>query len=163
MSQEKLVKLAKRGNTQAIAFLMNRHLKPKGITAKVLLKDACLQVMLESTKVPNQQSLVAFVHKGITSLGTGSIERVKVYGRQTGEELPAWTEEFEVGKIEPVDKPHIVTVSITLNGDMECGLTSQNFESIANQMTKDILSSCKNYLVQKVSISNGVSVITQER
>ncbi|MBD2347107.1 hypothetical protein [Anabaena subtropica] len=163
MTQAKLVKLAQQGNTQAIALLMNRHLKPKGITAKVILKEACLQVMLESTQTLNQQALVAFVQKGITSLDTASIERVKVYGRQIGEELLAWTEEFDLGTIEPLDEPHIFTVSITLNGDTECGLTTQGFESIANQITSEILSSCKSFLIQKVSISNGISVITKER
>ena len=35
--------------------------------------------MLESSEVPAQQPLVAFVRKGITGLGATSIERVKVY------------------------------------------------------------------------------------
>ncbi|BAT55593.1 unknown protein [Nostoc sp. NIES-3756] len=162
MTQAKLVKLAKQGNTQAIAFLMNRHLKPKGISAKVILKDACLQVMLESAKVPNQQALVEFVQKGITSLGTTAIERVKVYGQQLGEELPAWTDEFRLDIREAVEEPHTFTVSIILNGNNECGLTTHNFENIAERMTNDILSSCKDYLIKKVSVSNGISVISKE-
>lgn len=90
------MELAKQGDAEAIASLMNRQLQPRCITAKVALKDACLQVMLESDQVPNQQALVAFVRKGITSLGAASIERVKVYGRKTGEEFPDWNEAFEV-------------------------------------------------------------------
>lgn len=90
-----ILELAKQGDAQAIASLMNRQLQPKGITAKVALKDACLQVMLESDQVPNQQALVAFVRKGITGLGAVSIERAKIYGRQIGEEFPAWNQEFE--------------------------------------------------------------------
>ena len=162
MTQAKLVKLAKQGNTQAIAFLMNRFLKPKGIMAKVILKDACLQVMLESTNLSNQKALVAFVHKGVTSLGITSIERVKVYGQQSGEELPVWAEEFEIETIENIEDNHVFTVSIILNGNSECGLNNQNFESIANLMTNDILSSCKYFLIKKVSISDGISVITKE-
>jgi hypothetical protein len=162
MTQAKLVKLAKQGNTQAIALLMNRHLKPKGITAKVILKDACLQVILESAKVPNQQALVAFVHKGISSLGTTAIERVQVYSQQLGEELPTWTEQFELDKKETVEEPHVFTVSIVLNGKNECGLTTKNFENIAERMTNDIFSVCKHYLIKKVSISNGISVISKE-
>ncbi|RCJ18399.1 hypothetical protein A6770_33140 [Nostoc minutum NIES-26] len=75
---------------------MNRQLQPKGITAKVALKDACLQVMLESAQVPDQQALITFIRKGIIGLGAASIEKVKVYGRQTGEEFPAWSQEFEL-------------------------------------------------------------------
>ena len=96
MTQQNILELAKQGNAQAIASLMNRQLQHKGITAKVALKDACLQVMLESAQVPDQQGLVAFVRKGITGLGTASVERVKVYGRQVGEEFPAWNVDFEV-------------------------------------------------------------------
>lgn len=98
MIQDNLLELAKQGDVQAIASLMNRSLQPKGITAKVALKEACLQVMLESAQVPNQQALIEFVRKGIKGLGVISIERVKVYGRQTGEEFPAWNQEFEVGE-----------------------------------------------------------------
>ncbi|WP_242063438.1 hypothetical protein [Nostoc sp. FACHB-892] len=41
MTQPNLLELAKQGDAQAIASLMNRQLQPKGITAKVALKDAC--------------------------------------------------------------------------------------------------------------------------
>ena len=95
-TQPNLLELAKQGNAKAIAALMNRQLQPKGITAKAALKDGCLQIMLESAQLSNQQALVAFIRKGITSLGTAPIERVKVYGRQTGEEIPAWSQEFEL-------------------------------------------------------------------
>lgn len=91
-----ITSLAKQGNPRAIATLMNQSLQPKGITAKVALKDGCLQIMLESTQVPNQTSLVAFVRKGVTSLGISSVERVKVYGKQSGEEFPAWNQDFEL-------------------------------------------------------------------
>ncbi|QLE54249.1 hypothetical protein [Nostoc sp. TCL26-01] len=166
MIQTKLVKLAQQGNTQAIAFLMNRHLKPKGISAKVILQDSCLQVMLESAKVPQQQTLVAFVRKGIISLDAASIQRVKVYGREKGSDSPAWSEEFEcrLTRHQPLaDEAHILTISINLSGDNQSGLTPQNFENIANQMTSDILSSCQDVFIQKVSISDGNSVITKER
>jgi hypothetical protein len=96
MTQLNLLELAKQGNVEAIASLMNRQLQSKGITAKVALKNACLQVMLESPEVPDQQALVTFVCKGITGLGVASIERVKIYGRQAGEDFPAWNQEFEL-------------------------------------------------------------------
>ncbi len=79
MTQPNILELARQGDVQAIASLINRQLQPKGITAKVVLKDGCLQIMLESSEVPAQQPLVAFVRKGITGLGATSIERVKVY------------------------------------------------------------------------------------
>ncbi len=75
---------------------MNRSLQPSGITTQAVLKDGCLQIMLESAQVPNQQSLVAYISKSMTSLGSGVIRTVKVYGRKTGEEFPTWNQELEV-------------------------------------------------------------------
>ncbi|MEH2302411.1 MAG: hypothetical protein V7K88_26395 [Nostoc sp.] len=173
MTQPNILKLAKQGDTQAIASLMNRHLHPKGITAKVAFKDACLEVILESAEVPNQQILVAFIRKGLTALGAASIERVKVNGQQTGKGFPAWSKEFDLGiaeaEIETIDKENsssnspTLTICINLSGDTAQGLTNQDFEFIANQISTDILSSCTDIFIQKISISNGSSVITKER
>jgi hypothetical protein len=96
-TQPTLLELAKQGNANAIATLMNRQLQPKGITAKAALKDGCLQIMLESAQIPNQQALVEFIRKGITSLEATSIQQVKAYGRQAGEDFPAWNQEIEIG------------------------------------------------------------------
>lgn len=172
MIQPNTVELAKQGDTEAIASLMNRHLQPKGITATVTLKDACLQVMLKSLQVPNQQALVTFVHKGITSLGAASIKKVKVYWQQTGKVFPAWSEEFSVGAArelevienhDDINDPHFLTVSITLSGDSTSGLTAQTFESIADKMSKDIFAYFADVCIQKVTVINGSSVITKER
>jgi hypothetical protein len=173
MTQPNILKLAKQGDAQAIASLMNRHLYHKGITAKVVFKDACLEVTLESAQVPNQQILVAFIRKGLTALGAASVERVKVYGQQTNKEFPAWSKEFDLGivdaELEAVDNeesssnPQILTIYINFSGDTAQGLTNQDFEFIANQISADILSSCTDVFIQKVSISNGSSVITKER
>ncbi|WP_375503344.1 hypothetical protein [uncultured Nostoc sp.] len=173
MTQPNILELAKQGDVQAIASLMNRHLHPKGINAQVAFQDTCLEVILESPQVLNQQILVAFIRKGLTALGSASIEIVKVYGQQTGQEFPAWSKEFNLGiaeaELEGVDNEHsstnpqTLTICINLSGDTAQGLTNQDFELIANQISTDILSSCSEVLIQKVSISNGSSVITKER
>ena len=87
---------AKQGNPQAIALLLNRQLQPKGIMAKVSAKDSCLQIMLEAANVPNQKGLVAAIQKWIDGLGIDSIQRVQIYAKQTGEEIPSWNDSFEV-------------------------------------------------------------------
>jgi hypothetical protein len=173
MTQSNILELAKQGDVDAIASLMNRHLHPKGITAKVIFKDACLEVTLESDQVPDQQILVAFIRKGLTGLGAVSVENVKVYGQQTGKKFPVWTKEFNLSiledELEAADnkesssEPQFLTIFINLSGDTARGLTNQDFEFIANQIGTDILSSCTDVFIQKVSISNGSSVITKER
>ncbi|MEG4148890.1 hypothetical protein [Microcoleus sp. Pol12B5] len=96
MTQPNILELAKQGDAKAIALLLNRQLQPKGITATAALKDGCLQVILEAVEVPSQQVLAAYMSKSIAGLGAASIEKVKVYGRQTGTKVPAWNQEFEM-------------------------------------------------------------------
>ena len=96
MTQQNIIELAKQGNPKAIEVLINSSLQSKGITAKATFKDGFLQVLLESTQVPDKQTLVAFIRKGVTSLGFTSIQKVKVHGKKLSEVFPTWTEEFEL-------------------------------------------------------------------
>ena len=94
MTQTNLLELAKQGDPQAIATLMNRSLQPRGITADVELQGNCLRVALEAEQVPNRQALTAFVQNGIGNLAIQSIQSIKVTGRQIGASVPAWVHEI---------------------------------------------------------------------
>jgi hypothetical protein len=96
MTQPNLLEFAKQGNPDAIAELMNLALQPKGVTAETQVKERCLHVFLSSTRILNQQTLVGFTRKGLANLGLESIRSVKVYGKKIGEDLPIWTEEFDI-------------------------------------------------------------------
>jgi hypothetical protein len=91
-----VLELAKQGNPKAIEALLNRQLQPKGITAKVALKSDCLQIMLESAQIPDQQILLAFIHRGIAGLNLYSVNQLKLYGKQIGTASPAWNTEVEL-------------------------------------------------------------------
>jgi len=95
VTQSQLLNLAKQGNPQAIAALMNSVLEPKGVTTIAELMDDCLSITVQSEKPLNQAAIVSFVRSGIGALGAASIRKVKV-SAQTGE-LPLWTEEFQLG------------------------------------------------------------------
>jgi tetratricopeptide (TPR) repeat protein len=99
--QPNLQQLAKQGNPKAIAALLNRSLQPKGITAKAAVKNGCLQLMLEATKVPPKQPYVDSLRKGLTNLMPTAIQKVRVYGKQVGEDVPEWLEEFDLS-IQPI-------------------------------------------------------------
>lgn len=96
MTQTNLLELAKQGNPQAIASLMNRSLQPRGMTATTELQGDCLQVILESAQIPNRQVLTTFVQNGMKNLGVRSIRSVRVVGKQTGSVEPAWMQEIEL-------------------------------------------------------------------
>ena len=102
---------AKQGNPQAIAILLNRQLQPKGITAKVSVKDSCLRIMLEAANVPNQKALVTALQKWIDGLGFDSIQRVQIYAKQTGEDIPEWNDSFEV--VRQLEEPKIANTVIS--------------------------------------------------
>lgn len=115
-SRTNLLQLAKQGNPKAIASLINRSLQPKGITAKAVLKNGCLQVMLESsTQVPDQAAFVAFVSHGVSNLGVESIKTLRVFGKQMGEDLPAWIEELQLQKPVKDELNHMPSVALEKN------------------------------------------------
>ena len=88
--------ISKQSDTQSIITSISHHLKSKGITVKAGIKNNCLQLMLEAKQVPDRQTLVEFIRTFIPNLKAESIRKVKVYGRQIGEEFPIWNEEFDV-------------------------------------------------------------------
>lgn len=96
MAQQNILELAKQGNAKAIAALVTYHLQPQHITAQAARKDSCLQIMLEAAQVPDQQTMIPFVRRVITRLGVEHIQKVKVFGRQIGEDFPAWSQEFDL-------------------------------------------------------------------
>lgn len=94
MPNQSQLELAKQGDPQAIANVINNSLKAKNINADVCREDNSLHIMLEGDAVPkNQQSLVNFVRNGMTKLNVPSIYTVKIYGRQLGDD-PAWEQEI---------------------------------------------------------------------
>jgi DNA-directed RNA polymerase subunit RPC12/RpoP len=92
MSQQNPLELAKQGNSNAIAALINRNLQAKGITAKVSTKGDCLRIMLEANEVPDQANAVKFIHNGIAKLAIANISKLQIFGRQIGDDVPAWSQ-----------------------------------------------------------------------
>lgn len=90
------LELAKQGDPNAIAALLNRSLQSKGITAKANQEDGYLHLTLESAQVPNQQALVNFIHQGMMKLQSEAIHTVMIEAYKTGERLPAWSQELQL-------------------------------------------------------------------
>ncbi|MER3475570.1 MAG: hypothetical protein C4287_02000, partial [Leptolyngbya sp. ERB_1_2] len=101
MEQSNLLELAKQGEPTAIAALMNAVLSPKGITAHAGMEQDCLCILLESQKPLNQETLLAFIQKGLQELGNDSIRLVRTQAQTIGEEGFAWTREFSLRSSEP--------------------------------------------------------------
>lgn len=96
MSQSGILELAKQGNPQAIATIINRLVAPYGITARASRQEDCLYVLLESKQAISPSIAVALLQKVMTSLGSADLRLIRIYGRQTGEKTVAWSEEISL-------------------------------------------------------------------
>ncbi|MBW4491291.1 MAG: signal peptidase I [Trichocoleus desertorum ATA4-8-CV12] len=121
---ENLLELAKQGNPDAIAALMNRALQPQGMTATVGVIGDRLQVVLVSERLPNQAAAVDYVRRGLLALGVLGISRVEVCGQQANQEVPGWREEFAIADqaAVPASRPvtaipaaQVVSSSVSVN------------------------------------------------
>ncbi|MEO6863186.1 MAG: hypothetical protein ABI180_16880 [Microcoleus sp.] len=96
MTELNFQELAKQGNPQAIASWLNSQLQSEGIAASGYLDGDCLDIILEAEQVPIEHILVDFVRSQLTDLQPDSIQKVKVEGRESGEIVPAWIQEFSL-------------------------------------------------------------------
>jgi hypothetical protein len=104
-NQQQLLEQAKQGEPRAIALLITNSLKAQGIAVKANLKGDCLRVMLESSQVPNQSAMVAFIRRGMMKLGAASIKTVKVYGKQAEASTSAWSQDIDLEDAIAVECP----------------------------------------------------------
>lgn len=128
--------LASLGNVEAIASILNTAFNQQNINAKIIIKDYCLQILLESAKIPNQPLSTAILRKEIVTLKIQSIKTVKVYGRELQQEIPAWFQEFnvDVGKLTPI----IPTKSAPQSAEFLAALRTFKFDSVVPY--KDVFS-----------------------
>lgn len=131
MTEQNLLKLAKKGNAKALTAILNQSLQPKSVTAKVNRQDDYLQILLESAQTPDQEAMVSFIRKGLIKLEIESIQTVKVYGRKTGEESPAWSKKFEL--VSPPETP-----SSTQPTDSENLSSYQSFRAPKKSVTPNV-------------------------
>ncbi|NJM45519.1 MAG: hypothetical protein HC860_04540 [Alkalinema sp. RU_4_3] len=94
MSQ--VLELAQQGDNEAIEALMNRHLKPQGVTAQVAKTQQSLQIMLEGLDLPIEKRMTDIVTQEVKKLGLAT--NVQIFGRQFGAQQPAWTASFTISE-----------------------------------------------------------------
>ncbi|MCU0569075.1 MAG: PrsW family glutamic-type intramembrane protease [Oculatellaceae cyanobacterium Prado106] len=105
MIQSDLIKLAQQGDPGAIAQLLNRHLQPRGVTAKVVIRDRCLKILLSSSRPLAQQAFVQFIQRQMGLWQVPSIRLVRVYGQHLEDDTPTWSQEFIPPWSTPADLP----------------------------------------------------------
>lgn len=94
---------AQKGNTKAIATLINRSFQRFGVTALVRRKEDCLQILLESAKVPEQSRYVLIVLTGIQKLEIANINALEIYGKETSAETPSWRHKEDLKRLPAIN------------------------------------------------------------
>jgi hypothetical protein len=83
-----ILDLAKQGDAQAIARLINRSLANKGVTALVRSRSNRLDIVLQAETVPAKAEFLPQIVRGLQNLGIQSV--VNLYGRMLGEDTANW-------------------------------------------------------------------------
>ncbi|MFN3926447.1 MAG: potassium channel family protein [Pseudanabaenaceae cyanobacterium] len=86
--------LARQGDPQAIANLMQKALDSKKIQVTALRQDHCLHLLFESKTVPDSEAMIAFVCQGMTKIGLDTSLYLRVYGYELGTPFPLWLEQL---------------------------------------------------------------------
>jgi hypothetical protein len=99
------------GNTEAIARVLNRHLRPQGVCAKVSRQGDRLQVLIESVDVPDQKHFCDVIFKELQYLVIKDIHLLQIYGRRMGDDACAWTHNFmsREGRLLPIASDIVMT------------------------------------------------------
>lgn len=95
MAPQQVLELAKQGDPDAIASILNRALGARGVKARVSVERDILQVELESDPLPDRQKLVPPLEKAFVGLAPRSLRGVTFYGLLTGSGVPTWVRSIE--------------------------------------------------------------------
>jgi hypothetical protein len=96
MASSEVVNLAKKGDSGAIAVVMNEITQPKGILVRVQYQGDCLHILFQGAQIPKQQTAVSLVRAVLKQLNLQWQRSVMVYGRQQGSHHTSWHEALQL-------------------------------------------------------------------
>jgi SpoVK/Ycf46/Vps4 family AAA+-type ATPase len=79
-----------------LTTLLNQSLKPLGAIAKTNLKSNRLQILFVADPVPNPTDMAFLTLSHLKQLPLASFNQVQLYGQRSGEEIPDWSQEFDL-------------------------------------------------------------------
>ncbi len=107
LPQPDWLQLAKQGDAQAIAKLVERSLPASSVQVYATLQHDCLHLLLEASPLPTQQALSLQVHKILLDLDSPLIHQVHLRAKQRYTSACLWSERFRVDERSeaPSDQP----------------------------------------------------------
>lgn len=114
LPQASLSSRARQGEPSAIAEILRKSLRPKGIGVQVSGHHGYLEIELEAAAVPEKPSTVALLRRGFERLQADNLYSITVYGRKSGSPTPAWSQTIPLKAIAvPVAAPATSATSAT--------------------------------------------------
>lgn len=83
-------------DAREIAELLDGILQTQGIRAKVAILDSCCYILLIAHQLPKPGIVLNWVQNQLQESSFAAIDRFKIYGRQIGQKLPLWQQEFAI-------------------------------------------------------------------
>lgn len=123
-SQINLMEMAKQGDVNALAALMNRSLRVHGIFAELNLAQGCLVVsaMYEQTP-PNKASLVDMLKRGLANLHPKGVQRVMIQAMSIRDRSISWQAAFilPTTKVEQPSSSALSSIAAKIPGLAQAG------------------------------------------
>lgn len=95
-SQPEIPKPEIKLDANQIAAWIKQALHPQEMAVKVNLKHNGMQVMFESDEVPDPARMVSVVCDALMQWPSPTLDKVMIYGRQQGDDFPAWSQELDL-------------------------------------------------------------------
>ncbi|MGQ9866859.1 MAG: hypothetical protein ACUVSQ_11370 [Pseudanabaenaceae cyanobacterium] len=97
MSTNDLLTRAKQGDADAIAALIDRSLRPKGIAVSAAYQGDRLEIVVRARQHPNRRILLSLVQRGMANLAPAQVERVELVARSNTDDSVFWRARFDLG------------------------------------------------------------------
>ena len=108
--------LAKQGDPEAIATLLNQVLAKQGITTQVRWQNYCLHIVLQAKTIPDSATTLVLIERELIALDSFLIQKVVLQGQAEESETYGWQKEFElsvhaktVAPLPPITTENIVS------------------------------------------------------
>ena len=108
--------LAKQGDPEAIATLLNQVLAKRGITTQVRWQNYCLHIVLQAKTIPDSATTLVLIERELIALDSFLIQKVVLQGQAEESETYGWQKEFElsvhaktVAPLPPITTENIVS------------------------------------------------------
>ncbi|MDY7016132.1 MAG: chemotaxis protein CheW, partial [Cyanobacteriota bacterium] len=90
-ARDKILKLAKQGDSDTLAALLERKLRNRGISVRVERKEGLLTIVLRSAERLDEEELGSSIANAMKKLNPAGIQAVEIWGFRQGQTLPDWS------------------------------------------------------------------------